>query len=487
MTTIPVPFGPWRPDAQQINAPACLTASGCRPAPTGYTPLPQLAPVSTALSGACLGAAVVFDSGGANHVFAGDATKLYKLGATATWADVTRTSGGAYAAGAGTRWRFASSGSLVIACVIAETPQKFLLNSSTNFQDLGGSPPKAAYITTVRDFVVLGGLNSDLQTIHWSGLGDPEHWTVGTASCDTQTFQTGGPVRGLIGGEVGYIFQAQQITRMSYVPGSDAIFQFDTVEEGRGLLAPYSLVRVGSTAFFLASDGFYKFDLGGGAAVPLGIGKWAQYVREDMNAGLAGNVIGAVDPVAKTVLWAYPRNSASGTLLNRVLIYDWTLDEATVADLTVEAMAQLLSQGVTLDTMSSFGSLDDLEFSLDSPVWQGGAALLGVFVTDHKLSYFTGSPSAPTWITNDIRVKHRSIVNGVRPHIETSTVTAALAAREASHEMLTFGPTEACDETGNISTWAAGNFVRIKLTTSAGADWKKMLGAEMSFEPLGKR
>jgi hypothetical protein len=482
-----MPFGPWRPDAQQINANACLEAKGCRPAPTGYMPLPQLAAASDALTSSCLGSAVVYDSGGAVHTFAGDAAKLYKLAADSTWNDVSRTSGGAYSAATTARWRFGFSGGLVIAVSIGEAPQKFLLNTSTNFSALGGTPPQASYIATVRDFVVLGGLNGDLNTIHWSGLGDPEHWTTGTASCDTQTFQSGGPVRGLIGGEVGYVFQAQQITRMTFIPGSDAIFQFDTVEEGRGLMAPYSLVRVGGTAYFLASDGFYKFDLGGGGAQPLGVGKWAKWLLDDMNGGLAQNVIGAVDPVSRTILWAYPRLSASGDTLNRVLIYDWTLDEATTADVTVKSMAQLLSQGVSLDDLDTYGDIDTLAFSLDSSVWQGGAALLGLYGTDNKLSYFTGSPQAASWTTNDMRVRNRSIVKGVRPHIETSDVQASVAAREAEHETPTFGVLESCDETGNISTWASGNFARIKLQTPAGSSWSKMLGAEINVGPLGKR
>jgi hypothetical protein len=482
-----IPFGHWHPDAAGLNAASVVTASGCRPTVNGFLPMPSMAAASAALEGDCLGAAVIFDENGAISTFAGDASKLYKLSSTSTWDDVSRTTGGIYSSGSGARWQFGFSGGLVIACTIGEPPQKYQLGSSTDFAALGGSPPNASYIATVRDFVVLGGLSGDLNTIHWSGLAQPEWWTPGTNSCDTQTFQNGGPVRGLIGGEVGYVFQAQAISRMTFVPGSDLIFQIDKVEDGRGLAAPYSLVRVGGVAYYLASDGFYKFDLGAAGSTPLGVGKWAKWFLSDLSAGLVANVVGSLDPLGRYVIWAYPTTGASGTQLNRCLIYDWALDEATTADLTITALAQILTQGVTLDTMDSFGNLDTLAFSLDSAVWQGGANLLAVFGSDRKMSFFSGAPMATTWVTNDGRVPHRNLIKGVRPHIDTFAVTAAIAAREAEADPVTFGIEEAMDETGNISTWASGNFVRARFSVPAGAIWTKMLGAEVASGPIGKR
>ena len=482
-----MPFGPWHPDASAPNTQACVTASGCRPAVNGYLPFLSMASATSALDGQCLGAAVVFYKDGSVHHFAGDASKLYKLGTAGVWADVTRASGGLYSSGSGARWQFGFSGGLAIACTIGETPQKYLIGSSTKFADLGGSPPKASFIATVRDFVVLGGLNGDLMTVAWSGLGDPEWWTVGTNSCDTQTFQSGGPIRGLLGGEVGYVFQAGSITRMSFVPGSDLIFQFDTVEDGRGLAAPFSLVRIGSLAFFLSSDGFYRFDVGSGRAEPIGTGKWTKWVMADMNPGLMANVVGSVDPTGRFVIWAYPTLGASGTTLNRCLIYDWTLDEATTVDITVTALAQMLTQGVTLDTMDSFGTLDELPFSLDAPIWSGGASLLGAFSTDKTMSYFAGQNMAASWVTNDIRLKGRIMIRGVRPHIEAPDAVAALAMREAEQEAVTFGVDESNDDSGNISTWGAGNFGRIRIKAPAGSSWSKMTGAELNVTEWGSR
>lgn len=483
-----LPFGPWHPDKSGINVQACRSAINCLPAANGYIPLKALAAASVgALSGDCLGAAVVFDDDGDVSTFAGDATKLYKLNAANDWDDVSRTTGGPYSSGSGERWQFGFAGGLVIAVTIGENPQKYLLNTSTDFEDLGGTPPQARYITTVRDFVVLAGLFGDERTIHWSGLANPEHWTPGVQSCDTQTFQDGGPVRGMIGGETGYVFQAEKINRMTYVPGSSYIFQFDEVEGGRGLAAPYSLVKIGNRAFYLASDGFYEFSLGGAQSTPLGVGKWARTFLDDIKSGSEATVLGGVSPVGRHIMWAYNSADNTSTSLNKILIYDWTLDEATIAELTVTALAQILTQGVTLDTMNAFGNMETLPFSLDSPVWRGGSSLLGVFGSDNKLSVFSGAPMQATWITNDVELPNRMTVKGVRPHVDTRAITAEIATREAEGDTVTFGAVEVMEDTGVISTWASGWLARTRLKIPAGSSWSKITGGDIVLGKVGKR
>lgn len=511
-----IPFGPWHPDKAGLNSPVCLSAVNCIPAVNGFRPLRApaassgalgldyivdeagddildeagalIASSSTPIDGTeCIGAAVVFDDVGAVHTFSGTATDLYKLDASLNWEPVTRTSGGAYSTGSGERWQFGFAGGLVIAVTISEEPQKYLLGTSTDFEALGGTPPQARYIATVGEFVVLAGLFEDERTVQWSGLANAEHWTAGTQSSDYQTFQNGGPIRGLVGGEVGYVFQAEAVTRMTFVPGSDVIFQFDQVEGGRGLAAPYSLVKLGNDAFYLAPDGFYKFSLGGGASQPLGVGKWSRWFIADLKAGSEPTVLGGVDPVGRFLVWAYNSNSNPSSDLNRLLIYDWALDEATTADLSVTALAQILTQGVTLDGMDSFGTIDELPYSLDSPVWRGGASLLGVFQDDAKLSFMSGGNLPATVVTSDGGTMGRTVIKGLRPHIDTRQITAAIAAREAEGDAVTFGAAEVMADTGVIATWASGFVARARYVTEQDAVWEKFVGADVIEGGVGRR
>lgn len=481
-----LPFGPWHPDLAGVNVKACRRANNCLPAANGYLPLRAPSPLSVSgLDADCLGAAVVFDDDGDVFTFAGDTTKLYRLNTSNAWDNVSRAGG--YLTGSGERWRFGMAGGLVIAVTFSEAPQKYLLNTSTAFTALGGVPPQARYIATVRDFVVLGGLFGDERTIHWSGLANPEHWTPGVQSCDIQTFQDGGPVRGIIGGETGYVMQAEKIQRMTFVPGSPGIFQFDEVEGGRGLIAPDSLVRIGNRAYYLASDGFYEFSLGAAASKPLGVGKWARWFIEDIKSGSELTVVGGLSPVGRYVVWAYNSTDNPTTSLNRLLIYDWTLDEATTVELTVTALAQILTQGVTLDSMDSYGTMESLPFSLDSPAWRGGSNLLGLFGTDRRLATFGGAALPAEFITNDLELPNRLTMKGLRPHINTRSITAQVATREAEGDPITWGPSEVMEDTGVISTWASGWLARLKLAVADGADWSKITGGDVILGKVGKR
>lgn len=509
-----IPYGPWHPDKEATNAPIVLSAVNCLPAVNGYRPLPALTAASDALEGSCLGGCTVYDDDGDVYVFAGDETRLYKLQTSGAWEEVTRfipveltddalaqltdSLGNLlyvdetgeetdYTTGAGERWQFATSGALVIAVTIGDVPQKFLLGTSSNFSALGGTPPNARYIAVVRDFIVLGGLDSDERTIQWSGLANAEHWTAGTQSSDTQTFQNGGPVRGLLGGEVGYVFQAGAIKRMTYVPGSETIFEFDEIEDARGLQAPYSLVRVGRMAFYLGADGFYKFSLAGASSEPIGVGKWARWVLDDIKAGSEQTIIGGVSPSQRFVIWAYNSRDNPNSDLNRSLIYDWSLDEATVVDVPVEAFLSTLSTGVTLDGLDAYGTLDELPFSLDSPVWRGGAALLGVFSDDSKLSYFAGENMEAQLETADGFAGKRVMVKATRPAIDTTAATVAISGREAMGDTISFDASEAIEDTGLVPAHTSGNLIRARLTVPAGSTWTGITGLDTMVGQRGMR
>lgn len=484
-----IPFGPFHPDAAGINTPVCRMAKGCLPEIGGFKPLPSLQPATDVLVGsaACLGGAVVFEADGTVHSFAGTNADLCKLQANSTWADVSRLVGGAYSTGSGERWRFETFGDLVLATTISEPLQKFALSSSTNFEALGGSPPRARYIGVVRDFVLLGGIQNAENRVQWSAINNAEGWTPGTDSSDYQDFPSGGPVRGVVGGEVAYVFQASKVTRMTFVPGSAEIFQFDEVEGGRGLAAPHSLVRIGGDAYYMAQDGFYRFSLAGGGSTPIGVGKWSRWFAADRRPGTEQLVIGGVDPARQVIMWAYVPVTSSGSTPTRVLIYDWAMDEATVADITVLAMSQWLTQGVTLDDLGAFGTLDELPFSLDSPVWRGGVGLLGIFGSDNKLSYLAGSPMAAQFVTSDGQSEGRVFLKGIRPSVDTSLVSVAVAGRERDADAVTFGPAASMEDTGICPQHVSGNILRAQIDVTAGAAWTKAKSLTPILGRNGKR
>ena len=475
-----IPFGPFRPDVAAINAQVCTLAKNCVPIARGYGPLRSLVAATSALPTACVGAAVVLANDGAVSHYAGTANQIYKLNSVATW--------GAYGAGgysvpAGDRWTFTTFGNDTLATNITDGLQ---MSSGSAFAPVGGAP-RGRYLTTVRDFVFMGSIFGNEGRVQWSSLGNATGWVPGSGESDYQDARSGGPVRGVIGGEVGYLLQAQRVTRMVYVPGSETIFQFDEVEGARGIIAPHSLVQVGRTAWYQSQDGLYEFDTASGSSKPIGVGKWAEWFAKDVRRSSEFLTVGSADPVNKRILWVYVPTSSINNTPIRGLLYDWSLDDATIVDVSAEAGVQWLTQGVTLDTMDSFGTLETLPFSLDSAFWRGGAGILGTFTTDHKLSLFDGTNAAATWETADGQTDTRTHITGTRPQIDGTGVTVAVGMRERDGDTIAYGPQEALEDTGTVPAHASGNYARARVETTAGANWTAMKGLKTEAKRMGKR
>lgn len=484
-----IPFGPFQPDAAGINTQVCREARNVLPSPVGFEPLPGPVASANALASTVFGAAIVIKNDGQAAQFAGTSDKLYKLN-TGSWADVSRVVGGAYTTAVGERWRFAQWGTVVIATNYNDVVQKFDTNGGTSFTALGGTPPKARYITVVRDQVVLAGINGNENRVGWSGTNNSEFWTFGGGqNCDYQDFPNGGPIRGVIGGAVGYVFQAYTVTRMTQTPGATTIYQFDEVQGAKGLSAPNSLVKTGDMAFYLSTDGFYRFNTVSGEQSPIGVNKWRQWFLDDMRAGTELNVLGAADPVNPIILWPYISRDNSGTTPDRVLIYNWVLDEATFADIDVEALATWVASGYTLDTMNSFGTLETLPYSLDSPFWKSGASSIGIFQTDHKLAQLGGNLMEATFTTADGEATQRMLIKATRPYVDSADVQVAIAMREKDSDPVLFSDHDftPLEDTGLCCAWASGNVARAQIFIPAASSWTKMKGIETKAQPRGRR
>lgn len=255
-------FGEWRPDVADYGGQTTHTIQNVIPRGDGYGPFPSASVYTSALAATCRGAFYALKSDGSVIVFAGTETKLYQLNNTDyTWTDVSKSAGTYTALSSDAQWRFAQTGNLVFATQKNAPLQVFDLSSSTAFSDAAGSPPQAAYIDVVGRFLVLSGLLSAPYRIQWSGLNSfngSQSWTAGVNSSDYQDFPDGGIVRGVAGGEFGYIFQDQAIRRMTFVPGSPLVFQIDRIAQDMGLFAPYSIIRAGEFVFFYSGKGFYQ-------------------------------------------------------------------------------------------------------------------------------------------------------------------------------------------------------------------------------------
>lgn len=127
--------------------------------------------------------------------------------------------------------------------------------------------PGASCCSTFRDFVVIGGLDTDRYAIRWSALDDPTDWPTPDTD-DARSKQSGqqnfptefGWVTALAGNDFFmYVFQERAITKGTYV-GGDVVIAFDIFEEDRGCVRAGRQVQVDDKVFFESDRGFHMIE-----------------------------------------------------------------------------------------------------------------------------------------------------------------------------------------------------------------------------------
>lgn len=465
-------FGEWLPDLPDFQNPGATEAKNVIPDVNGYRPFPDFTVVDNS-SGAptALVTGGYYDADNYHVYAASDDKKLrrYTVSSSASaWTDVSRTSGGAYT---GVGWRFAKFGALVIAVNPSDATQGFEVGTDTDFSALAGSPPKAADIAVVRDFVVLVGDPSNPRQVTWSAINDPEDWTPSaTTQSDTQEIPEGGDLRAIAGGEFGLIFQRNSIWRMTYV-GSPLIFQFDRVSAFVGTNSRFSVAQYDNMTFFWGDSGLHAV-VGGAQVLPIGEGKINRYLLSQYTEQPDLAITSAcVDPSRK--LYCALFRDDAGT--KRILAYHWptgrfsVLEPANIEFILACAGAGPGDGGEIVNPMSLSG-----------------------FNTSHRHGRFIGSNLAATLGTTEAQIfkGRRAFVQGVYPIVDGGTdanITVALAARSAPNDTVTFGSAVAMNANGMSPQRSSGRYHRARVSIAAGASWTHAQGIEVEAVPEGKR
>ncbi len=485
-----IDFGPFRPDVQGVDRNVMVNVINVVPTVAGFRPVGNLArnSVEPLPTGDCIGSASFLDETGSGATYAGTLTRLYKLAPDKTWTDVTNV-GGDYTTTTGERWRFAQFGTLGLATNFADPVQKIdLTDPAAVWEDLGGSPPRARYINVIGDFVELGNLSdaSGLvlfpQRVQWSELNNAEGWVPGVNSSGLQDFPDGGPVRNIIGGDTGFIFQSEGIQRQIFTPASDLVFQFDKIVTDRGLLAPDSITHIAQEVYFLDRNGFYIFDISSNKTRAIGVDKVDAFFNSDKRVGTDSLIQSAFDPVNHFVFWSYVSNDNVTSIPDRILVYNWETKEFGKVHLRTHAFVQYITERFSLDELDVFGTMETLLFSLDSPFWSGGNTILGIYGDDDFLSGLTGNILEATFETSDgqLTPDGRSHLSGVTPIINASQIFARAGFREKISDVVTFTPEEALESTGQIPLNASGRYMRLKFRIPASIGWNLAQG----FDPV---
>lgn len=347
-------FGSYAPDISSFKTQTTQAAYNVVPRADGYGPHLDLLAFTSALPGPCRGYFYGRKSDGSVQIFAGTSTDLYQLDQTTfTWTNVSAGGVSYSSLSASANWQFAQFGDNVFATQQNVPLQYFAMSSSTKFANQSGSPPQAAYIAIVGQFVVLSGLLSLPYRIQWCGIDDPTNWTAGLNQSDYQDFPDGGIVRGVAGGEYGVVFQDTAIRSMVYAPGSPVVFTLTRIASDLGLFATYGIVTAGDKIYFPSTRGF-QFIESGGLPQPIGKELVDRTFFANVDQGNLQLCIGFSDPANTRVGWAYKSiNGATGSF-DTILLFDYELNRfSEVTSISGQYITSLAKPGLTLESLDT--------------------------------------------------------------------------------------------------------------------------------------
>jgi hypothetical protein len=478
MTTKRLQFTDWLPD-QPANAGSLNDAKNVYPLGIGYGAFPSSVDFSNSAS-ETLNSVFVAKFGANVEVFAGSATKIYKLNiSTLALADVSKSGG---YSGTGI-WRFEQFGNVVLACNDNARIQAWTIGSSTAFADVSATAPIAKDIAIVRDFVFAVNLNigTNPDKVQWSDINDETDWVSGaTSQSDFQIIADGGNVQAITGGEFGVVLLEKSVVRCSYV-GSPLFWQFDTISSGLGCLEGHSVARYGNITFFLSDDGWYSTD--GQTVTNIGLEKIDRWFFSRVDLTQLNTMSAAVDPVKNLVVWNYADVDGN----RRILIYNWQLQKWSRAETTSDSVGTIATLGESLESLGSalgYTDIDTMPASLDSRLFIGGKFLFAG-TKDDKIVTFTGTSITPQLITTDVEIGYNSVATLARPQIDNGTAQVAVASRRELDDTIGFSAFVPATSEGRCNLRSAGRYHRFNVQPTG--NWTTAMAVDVDVKPQGNR
>lgn len=468
-------YGPFEPDQPGNLSKGLQEAINVYPAANGYRPVKAFAAAAPALPTTVLGASAFVSPRGSSILIAGTASTLYK-----SFANAWTALGSGFNLQQGDRWRFAQFGGLAVATNGVDPVQKVDLSSMT-LSALEGNPPLIGLLAVVKDFLVGGVIDGEVNMLQWSGINDAEFWTPAVNQSDYQIMPTGGEITGLLGGEFGIILQRGRISRMTYV-GDNLVFQFDEISYNVGCVSRHSVAQAGALGFFLSDNGFMMWT--GAELKPIGYERVdrtfaASYDRSDWP-----DMSTAVDAVNNLVAWS---------MGDRMFVYNWVLDRWSIIEQAAEIIFSGFSRGLSLEELGAvYGDMDDPAMpSLDDDTLKGGDPRFYVFDASHAMGTFSGANMQATLTTGDLvlsRDSRESRVGQIRPLTDaTAGITLTIGSRRRLGDTLPAIDYTYLTDEGDIPVRESGRFMRFSDKRAAAAVWTYSQGLETVEAKAGGR
>ena len=465
-----VPFSQWLPDQFDLNNPGLEMAKNCLPGKNGFRNYPSFVRESSnAIDGDAKGMFSTKDGSGASFIFVGDDDKLYRYAPSFEFQDISRPAG--YLST--DEWDFTIFDQTTIATNWSDVPQYYEIGQTTTFQDLGGAPPRAKYVATIRDFVVLGYV-SDAQgeqpTRLWrSPRNAPQGpWVANPSTqCGFANIPDSGPITGLSGGAFGIALTYGGVHRLTYV-GSPQVFQRDEIGNGVGCELSGSVIRrvdargIFANLFFIGKDGFYISD--GSTVSQIANDRTNEWFFGKLDNTRKQQIRGGVFASADCTIWSFPSISSTGQN-DLYIAFSYANNSWAYGEIDVEILGQTDSPTRGVDDIDDL--VDETTTEVDSAIWEQSSDQFGAIDHEGYFGTFVGPNLAPMFETGDMRPirGRRSSIAEIYPDMD-GVVSTAVKSGETVQSMGSYGPEQTMRRgfTSHRVDCKANNLHRVRIT-----------------------
>lgn len=476
------PYGVLAPDQTVLAPGLMLQADGVQPLADGFGPFPSLsvASTATALSGAPRGLFGYQTADGTWAIvgFTASAAEL-KL-SDDTWSTIdsglTTTAGDDWCAG-----RFGT---------------KLLYSNTTQGMraydvEAGGAAAAVAAANAPRWFFECGNILFYLDCLDSAGARNnrlirstafSDHTNTTTKGADYQALESGGALiwGGKLSDTTGFILQ-QRAARVIQVGNvGNALWGIQSVFEEFGAVGAKSVVSFNGAVFWLATDGFRMFTLGGGPQ-QIGAGFIDQWFLDRVDQSDMSLVQGSIDPFRKNVMWRWKRAAnSSTTVFEDIIGYNWQFKKWFTLTLQTTYLGFSAQTAATWDAYDATATWDGLGDHViwDSRLLQGGQPIFGAMNSAFKFGYFTGGNMAATLETAINPSPVSTLIAFARPEDDSPDGTLELGVRDALDDATTWKAGVAKQTSGRVPVRGRGKYIQFRRNITASSSWKLAKGVD---------
>jgi hypothetical protein len=467
------PYGPLAPDQGALTPGALTQADGVQPLAVGYGPYPQLSVSETAvaLSAAPRGLFGYQTADGTWAIVGATAATIETKLSDDTWSTIDS----GLSCTDGDDWCFVRFGTKLLYTNTTQGMRAYDVEA-------GGAASAVAAAKAPRWMFECGNIlfgldcldsdgNRNNRLIRSTRFSDHTAWS-GPGS-DYQSLESGGALiwGGKLADTSALVLQQREVRLIQVGGVGGPLWGQRSISDEFGSVGAKSVVAFDGAVYWVATDGFRRFTLGGGIE-NIGAGLVDQWFLDRVDQSDMSLIQGSIDPFRKNVMWRWKRAAnASNVIFEDIIGYNWQFKKWFTLTLQTTYLGFSAQTAQTWDALDASITWDNYDYAWDGRFLQGGQPIFGAMNADFKFGYFTGDNMAATIETAIQDSPVSTLIGFATPQDDSADGTLELGVRTALDDATTWKTGVAKQTSGRVPLRGRGKYIALRRNITAGSSW----------------